>query len=154
MTSRIATQTKKSTEVWIFGKRFLSLSSRFNDYRPARMAESVDALVSNTNVSNDVPVRPRLRVRKRETNVSLFFCVRSRGRSFGGGVADLSTLGSCLLTQTSVVAERLWLKINFRHLVHQPLQSAIALPRFGLLKPAANLRPPIFRESNSSFSYL
>ncbi len=28
------------------------------------MAESVDALVSNTNVSNDVPVRPRLRVPK------------------------------------------------------------------------------------------
>ncbi len=28
------------------------------------MAESVDALVSNTNVSNDVPVRPRLWVHK------------------------------------------------------------------------------------------
>ena len=28
----------------------------------ARMAESVDALVSNTNVRKDVPVRPRLRV--------------------------------------------------------------------------------------------
>ena len=32
-------------------------------FRPARMAESVDALVSNTNDSNVVPVRPRLRVR-------------------------------------------------------------------------------------------
>ena len=30
--------------------------------RFARMAESVDALVSNTNDSNVVPVRPRLRV--------------------------------------------------------------------------------------------
>lgn len=30
--------------------------------RAARMAESVDALVSNTNDSNVVPVRPRLRV--------------------------------------------------------------------------------------------
>ena len=30
--------------------------------RQARMAESVDALVSNTNVRKDVPVRPRLRV--------------------------------------------------------------------------------------------
>ena len=30
--------------------------------RNARMAESVDALVSNTNVRKDVPVRPRLRV--------------------------------------------------------------------------------------------
>ena len=30
-------------------------------YRPL-MAESVDALVSNTNVRKDVPVRPRLRV--------------------------------------------------------------------------------------------
>ena len=35
------------------------------------MAESVDALVSNTNDSNVVPVRPRLRVRKK--NTSLFF---------------------------------------------------------------------------------
>lgn len=30
----------------------------------ARMAESVDALVSNTNDSNVVPVRPRLRVHR------------------------------------------------------------------------------------------
>ncbi len=30
----------------------------------ARMAESVDALVSNTNVRKDVPVRPRLRVHR------------------------------------------------------------------------------------------
>ena len=33
---------------------------------PARMAESVDALVSNTNVRKDVPVRPRLRVPQKE----------------------------------------------------------------------------------------
>ena len=32
----------------------------------ARMAESVDALVSNTNVRKDVPVRPRLRVPQKE----------------------------------------------------------------------------------------
>lgn len=36
--------------------------SRIFDIRYARMAESVDALVSNTNDSNVVPVRPRLRV--------------------------------------------------------------------------------------------
>ncbi len=37
------------------------------------MAESVDALVSNTNVSNDVPVRPRLRVLKEKfERTSLF----------------------------------------------------------------------------------
>lgn len=34
----------------------------------ARMAESVDALVSNTNDSNVVPVRPRLRVLFRNVN--------------------------------------------------------------------------------------
>ena len=34
-------------------------------FRPARMAESVDALVSNTNDSNVVPVRPRLRVQNK-----------------------------------------------------------------------------------------
>ncbi len=41
-------------------------------YRPlppqARMAESVDALVSNTNVRKDVPVRPRLRVQRKPRN--------------------------------------------------------------------------------------
>ena len=35
----------------------------------ARMAESVDALVSNTNVRKDVPVRPRLRVPPKEVIV-------------------------------------------------------------------------------------
>ena len=35
----------------------------------ARMAESVDALVSNTNVRKDVPVRPRLRVLIKEAIV-------------------------------------------------------------------------------------
>ncbi len=45
------------------------------DSRFARMAESVDALVSNTNVSNDVPVRPRLRVHEEEFRDGLlFFC--------------------------------------------------------------------------------
>ena len=35
----------------------------------ARMAESVDALVSNTNDSNVVPVRPRLRVHGKSLNL-------------------------------------------------------------------------------------
>ena len=34
--------------------------------KSARMAESVDALVSNTNDSNVVPVRSRLRVHSKE----------------------------------------------------------------------------------------
>ena len=38
------------------------------------MAESVDALVSNTSRFTPVPVRPRLWVLKRGTKVSLFFC--------------------------------------------------------------------------------
>ena len=44
------------------------------------MAESVDALVSNTNVRKDVPVRPRLRV-PRGWLLPSFFCTRSRGRT-------------------------------------------------------------------------
>ena len=44
------------------------------------MAESVDALVSNTNVRKDVPVRPRLRVQRGWLLPSLF-CPRSRGRT-------------------------------------------------------------------------
>ena len=43
----------------------------------ARMAESVDALVSNTNVRKDVPVRPRLRVRKGLSDALSPFCVPS-----------------------------------------------------------------------------
>ena len=40
----------------------------------ARMAESVDALVSNTSRFTPVPVRPRLRVRKEKfERTSLFF---------------------------------------------------------------------------------
>ncbi len=42
--------------------------------RPARMAESVDALVSNTNDSNVVPVRPRLRVHSESLTVNQLTC--------------------------------------------------------------------------------
>ena len=95
---------KNEVKSLYFQNSFLSLQSRFNDYRPARMAESVDALVSNTNVSNDVPVRPRLRVLRREERKFLsFFCAvglwnagtRSRGRSFGGVSANLSSRCKC-----------------------------------------------------------
>ncbi len=44
----------------------------------ARMAESVDALVSNTNDSNVVPVRPRLRVLKELANRRALFFVAPR----------------------------------------------------------------------------
>ena len=70
---------KKSARGCFFEKNALSLSSRFERFRPARMAESVDALVSNTNVSNDVPVRPRLRVpRVAYSDVGHFFCILPR----------------------------------------------------------------------------
>ena len=62
------------------------------------MAESVDALVSNTSRFTPVPVRPRLWVRRRETKVSLFFlspepCSFSRWRcgSVGGGCAIVAS---------------------------------------------------------------
>ena len=66
------------------------------------MAESVDALVSNTSRFTPVPVRPRLWVLKEEDeSLSLFFVSvglatvrpRSRGRSVGGGVAEQSLVG-------------------------------------------------------------
>ena len=58
------------------------------------MAESVDALVSNTSRFTPVPVRPRLRVLKREVREDFsFFCTQSWGRSVGGGVAELSLVG-------------------------------------------------------------
>ena len=82
---------KKWAPCWFFEKRFLSLSSRFNDYRPARMAESVDALVSNTNVSNDVPVRPRLRVpEERNESFSLFLFCSFRGEEHNVLECDVS----------------------------------------------------------------
>ena len=53
--------------IWIIQEIAISLqplqkSIAVQYARKARMAESVDALVSNTNVRKDVPVRPRLRV--------------------------------------------------------------------------------------------
>ena len=61
----------------------------------AQMAESVDALVSNTSRFTPVPVRPRLWVLKERTcKFSLFFvqlcACRVWGRSACGGSADLS----------------------------------------------------------------
>lgn len=54
------------------------------------MAESVDALVSNTNVSNDVPVRPRLRVPKEDSIFRVLFfvgrwCDLKAGPKFASG---------------------------------------------------------------------
>ena len=46
---------------------------RNSEKSDAQMAESVDALVSNTSRFTPVPVRPRLWVLKREAKVSLFF---------------------------------------------------------------------------------
>ena len=43
--------------------------------KSARMAESVDALVSNTNDSNVVPVRPRLRVPEKNPKQLINSCL-------------------------------------------------------------------------------
>ena len=57
----------------------------------AQMAESVDALVSNTSRFTPVPVRPRLWVqREKFERTSLFFVPLAVVRRFGGGVAELS----------------------------------------------------------------
>ena len=48
-----------------------------SNHEYARMAELVDALVSNTSGSDAVPVRSRLRVRKQKKQIFglfLFFC--------------------------------------------------------------------------------
>ena len=49
----------------------------------AQMAESVDALVSNTSRFTPVPVRPRLWVRRRSSRGLLFFLFNSRGSFWG-----------------------------------------------------------------------
>ena len=68
------------------------------------MAESVDALVSNTSRFTPVPVRPRLWVQgEKFERTSLFLCLlgyvpfdtQSRGRCFGGASADFSSLYKC-----------------------------------------------------------
>ena len=58
----------------------------------AQMAESVDALVSNTSRFTPVPVRPRLRVRKREVRKDFSFFVIP----FAGGVAPVAARQTCL----------------------------------------------------------
>ena len=58
------------------------------------MAESVDALVSNTSRFTPVPVRPRLWVLKEKfERTSLFFVPIRRDRSVGGVSDDLSACG-------------------------------------------------------------
>ena len=69
----------------------MSTFAPFNSRIDAQMAESVDALVSNTSRFTPVPVRPRLWV-LREVREDFSFFVSMRfgcvwGRSVGGGVA-------------------------------------------------------------------
>ena len=53
----------------------MNFISIFVHSKEARMAELVDALVSNTNRFTPVPVRSRLRVREEKfERTSLFFC--------------------------------------------------------------------------------
>ena len=51
-------------------------ASQFRN-KVAQMAESVDALVSNTSGFTSIPVRPRVWVQKRKTRVFLFFFVEN-----------------------------------------------------------------------------
>ena len=43
--------------------------------RQAQMAESVDALVSNTSGVTSIPVRPRVWVLKKKLSFNFFFCI-------------------------------------------------------------------------------
>lgn len=60
------------------------------------MAESVDALVSNTNVRKDVPVRPRLRVPQKPQMIHRqsfeVFCIEPHRRTVSGRVGSESKL--------------------------------------------------------------
>ena len=113
----------------------------------ARMAESVDALVSNTSRFTPVPVRPRLRVRKEKferTSLFLYPSLRSD--------ASVVVWQSCLryisvgelLRNYQPCADSL--KVNyFFFLSAQCLQLCCSPPlhHLALLKPAANVRPTI-----------
>ena len=72
--------------------------------RFARMAESVDALVSNTNDSNVVPVRPRLRVQSQSAvnQQIVFLC---RGSSSGYLVAQPRAVMSTTAALPSVKSD-------------------------------------------------
>ena len=92
------------------------------------MAESVDALVSNTSRFTPVPVRPRLRVLKREVRKGFsFFVPPRRCRSVGSSLADLSSQ-AVLLSQLLVFVQRLSLKINCQTSLAEDKQSLIVLP--------------------------
>ena len=104
----------------------------------ARMAESVDALVSNTSRFTPVPVRPRLRVRKREVLRLLFF-LSPKPRSFSrwrcGRVVCSWADGCCA---TFVFEKRLYLKIDFRTSFSNPDNLRLHLP----CSLCSNLRRP------------
>ena len=96
----------------------------------ARMAESVDALVSNTSRFTPVPVRPRLRVLKEKferTSLFLFvygMFVRGAGvRRFGGALAELSA-GSSVATQLLSMPDSVFAN-KFSATISQCQQSAI-----------------------------
>ena len=55
---------KKTIEIFFNFKQSATFASHLNNAQRARMAELVDALVSNTSDSNIVPVRSRLRVQR------------------------------------------------------------------------------------------
>ena len=56
-------------------RTFASAIEKQTSYRNAQMAESVDALVSNTSGFTSIPVRPRVWVQGREEQEFLsFFC--------------------------------------------------------------------------------
>ena len=54
-----------------------AIEKQTSKLRNAQMAESVDALVSNTSGFTSIPVRPRVWVPKREVTRLLFFCFKT-----------------------------------------------------------------------------
>ena len=81
-----------------FATQFTCLPTRQSN---ARMAESVDALVSNTNVRKDVPVRPRLRVPQKLTNqtISKFYCFYGQQKARAVLYQDRPSCQVCILPQ-------------------------------------------------------
>ena len=84
----------------------MSTFAPFNSRIDAQMAESVDALVSNTSRFTPVPVRPRLWVLREVREDFSFFClyaVRMRVGSFSRWRCGIELFGRRLLLSQSLV---------------------------------------------------
>ena len=60
---------KVACEIWIFEIKSLPFLPLHRKDKKAQMAESVDALVSNTSGVTSIPVRPRVWVQEKELSI-------------------------------------------------------------------------------------